>query len=54
MNGAALVVGMGVAREGLSACVNRRATNADKCETLAQSIRYYGLSARTFPGVARK
>lgn len=62
--GAALVVGAGdatggaiaraFAREGLTACVNRRATNADKLEHLAQSIRDEGLSARAFPADARE
>lgn len=62
--GAALIIGAGdatgsaVARafaaEGLTACVNRRATNADKLEALAQSIRDDGLSARAYPGDARE
>lgn len=64
MTGAALIVGAGdatggaiaraFAREGLTACVNRRATNADKLEALARSIRDEGLSARAFPGDARE
>ena len=64
MSGAALIVGAGdatggaiaraFAREGLTACVNRRATNADKLEALAQSIRDEGLLARAYPGDARE
>jgi NAD(P)-dependent dehydrogenase (short-subunit alcohol dehydrogenase family) len=64
MGGAALIVGAGdatggaiaraFAREGLTACVNRRATNATKLEALAQSIRDDGHSARAFPGDARE
>lgn len=64
MDGAALIVGAGdatggaiaraFAREGLIACVNRRATNADKLEALAQSIRDEGLRAHAFPGDARE
>lgn len=64
MGGAALIVGAGdatgsaiaraFAREGLTACVNRRATNVDKLEALAQSIRDEGLSARAFPSDARE
>ena len=63
-NGAALIIGAGdatggaiaraFAREGLTACVNRRTTNADKLEALAQSIRDDGLAARAFPGDARE
>ncbi len=63
MNGAALVIGAGdatggaiaraFAREGLTACVNRRARNTDQLEALAQSIRDDGFSARAFPGDAR-
>jgi NAD(P)-dependent dehydrogenase (short-subunit alcohol dehydrogenase family) len=63
MSGAALVVGAGdatggaiaraFAREGLTACVNRRARNADKLEALAQSIRDEGLSATAYPADAR-
>jgi NAD(P)-dependent dehydrogenase (short-subunit alcohol dehydrogenase family) len=64
MSGAALIVGAGdatgsaiaraFAREGLTACVNRRATNADKLEALAASIRHAGHQARGFPGDARE
>lgn len=64
MTGAALIVGAGdatggaiaraFAREGLVACVNRRATNADKLEQLAQSIRDDGYLARAFPADARE
>lgn len=64
MNGAALIVGAGdatggaiaraFAREGLTACVNRRTTNADKLEALAQSIRDEGHQARAYPGDARQ
>ncbi len=64
MGGAALIVGAGdatggaiaraFAREGLTACVNRRATNADKLEALAQSIRNEGHDARAYPGDARE
>jgi len=56
MSGAAPIVGAGdatgaadaraFARKGLTACVSRRATNADKLEALAQSIRDDGLLAR--------
>lgn len=63
MTGAALIVGAGdatggaiaraFAREGLVACVNRRATNADKLEQLAQSIRDEGLLAQAYPADAR-
>lgn len=41
------------AAEGLTACVNRRARNADALEALAQSIRDAGHQARAFPGDAR-
>ncbi len=41
------------AREGLIACVNRRARNVEQLETLAQSIRDEGHQARTYPGDAR-
>lgn len=61
--GAALVIGAGdatggaiaraFAREGLTACVNRRARNADRLEALAASIRDDGHRARAFPGDAR-
>ncbi|UVO54199.1 SDR family oxidoreductase [Sphingomonas sp. SUN039] len=64
MGGAALIVGAGdatggaiaraFAREGLTACVNRRATNADKLEALAASIRAEGHAARAYPGDARE
>ena len=64
MAGAALIVGAGdatggaiaraFAAEGLTACVNRRATNADKLEALAQSIRDDGHAARAYPGDARE
>ena len=64
MDGAALIIGAGdatggaiaraFARDGLTACVNRRATNADKLEALAQSIRDDGLKARAFPADARE
>lgn len=60
---AAIIVGAGdatggaiakaFAAEGLTACVNRRARNADQLEALAQSIRDRGHSARAFPGDAR-
>lgn len=60
---AALIVGAGdatggaiakaFAREGLTACVNRRARNADQLEALAQSIRDQGFAARAYPGDAR-
>ncbi len=63
MSGAALVIGAGdatggaiaraFAREGLTACVNRRARNSDKLEALAQSIRGEGLKAQAFPADAR-
>lgn len=64
MSGAAVVIGAGdatggaiaraFAREGLTACVNRRARNADALEALAASIRDEGLRARAFPGDARE
>ncbi|MBY0521057.1 MAG: SDR family oxidoreductase [Sphingomonas sp.] len=64
MTGAALIVGAGdatggaiaraFARDGLVACVNRRATNADKLEQLAQSICDDGYLARAFPADARE
>lgn len=64
MAGAALIIGAGdatgsavaraFAREGLTACVNRRATNADRLEALAQSIRDEGHLAHAFPGDARE
>ncbi len=64
MNGAAVVIGAGdatggaiaraFARDGLTACVNRRARNADALETLAASIRGEGHDARALPGDARE
>ena len=61
--GAAVIIGAGdatggaiaraFAAEGLTACVNRRARNADQLEALAQSIRDEGHRARAFPGDAR-
>ncbi len=42
------------ARDGLTACVNRRARNADALEGLAKSIRDDGHQARAFPGDARE
>lgn len=64
MGGAALIVGAGdatggaiaraFAAEGLTACVNRRATNIDRLEALAASIREKGHRARAFPGDARE
>ena len=64
MDGAALIFGAGdatggaiaraFAAEGLTACVNRRATNVDKLEALAASIRQQGYQARAFPGDARE
>jgi NAD(P)-dependent dehydrogenase (short-subunit alcohol dehydrogenase family) len=63
MNGAAVVIGAGdatggaiaraFAREGLTACVVRRATNVGALETLAQTIRDEGYAARAFPADAR-
>lgn len=63
MSGAAIVIGAGdatggaiaraFAREGLTACVNRRARNIDALESLAASIREDGFAARAFPGDAR-
>jgi NAD(P)-dependent dehydrogenase (short-subunit alcohol dehydrogenase family) len=60
---AALIVGAGdatggavakaFAAEGFTACVNRRARNADALEALAQSIRDAGHQAQAFPGDAR-
>jgi NAD(P)-dependent dehydrogenase (short-subunit alcohol dehydrogenase family) len=62
--GAALIIGAGdatggaiaraFAAEGLTACVNRRARNADSLEALAQSIRDAGHKAQAFPGDARE
>jgi NAD(P)-dependent dehydrogenase (short-subunit alcohol dehydrogenase family) len=64
MAGAALIVGAGdatggaiaraFAAEGLTACVNRRATNAGKLEALAASIRAEGHHASAYPGDARE
>jgi NAD(P)-dependent dehydrogenase (short-subunit alcohol dehydrogenase family) len=64
VSGAAVVVGAGdatggaiaraFARDGLTACVNRRARNADALEALAVSICEEGLQARAFPGDARE
>jgi NAD(P)-dependent dehydrogenase (short-subunit alcohol dehydrogenase family) len=64
VSGAVLVVGAGdatggaiaraFAAEGLTACVNRRARNADQLEALAQSIRDDGQNAKAFPGDARE
>ena len=64
MSGAAVVIGAGdatggaiaraFARDGLTACVNRRARNADALEALAASIRKEGFAARAFPGDARE
>ncbi len=63
MSGAAVVIGAGdatggaiaraFAHDGLTACVVRRATNADALEALAGSIRDRGLDARAFPADAR-
>ncbi len=62
-SGAVLVVGAGdatggaiaraFAREGLTACVNRRARNASQLEALAQSIRDEGHQAKAYPADAR-
>lgn len=64
MKRVALVIGAGdatggaiaraFAAEGLVACVNRRATNAEKLESLAHSIREAGHHAQAFPGDARE
>jgi NAD(P)-dependent dehydrogenase (short-subunit alcohol dehydrogenase family) len=64
MNEAAVIIGAGdatggaiaraFARDGLTACVNRRARNADALDALAASIRADGLDARAFPGDARE
>ncbi len=64
MGGAALIVGAGdatggaiaraFATQGLTACINRRATNSEKLEALAESIRRNGQAARAFPGDARE
>lgn len=64
MSDAALIIGAGdatggaiaraFAREGLTACVNRRPRHADALEALAQSIRDDGGQARAFPADARE
>lgn len=61
--GACLIIGAGddtgsaiaraFAREGLTACVVRRARHADALEALAQSIRDEGNQAQAFPADAR-
>lgn len=63
MTKAALIVGAGdatggaiaraFAREGYTACVNRRSRNTEQLEALAQSIRDDGFAARAYPGDAR-
>jgi NAD(P)-dependent dehydrogenase (short-subunit alcohol dehydrogenase family) len=63
MTKAALIVGAGdatggaiaraFAAQGYTACVNRRARNAESLEALAQSIRGAGLLAQAYPGDAR-
>ncbi|WP_373472807.1 SDR family NAD(P)-dependent oxidoreductase [Sphingorhabdus lacus] len=60
---AALIVGAGdatggaiaraFAREGYTACVNRRARNVAQLETLVQSIEADGFAAKAYPGDAR-
>jgi NAD(P)-dependent dehydrogenase (short-subunit alcohol dehydrogenase family) len=60
---AAIIIGAGdatggaiaraFAREGLTACVNRRPRNVEHLEALAQSIRDDGFLARAFPADAR-
>lgn len=62
-NPAAIIIGAGdatggaiaraFAREGLTACINRRERNAEALEALAASIRADGLAACAFPGDAR-
>lgn len=62
-NGACLIIGAGddtgaaitraFAREGLTACVVRRARHSEALEALAQSIRDEGHQARAFPADAR-
>ncbi len=62
-NKAALIVGAGdatggaiakaFAREGFTACVNRRARNVEQLEALAASIRSEGFEAQAYPGDAR-
>lgn len=64
MNHSAVIIGAGdatgsaiaraFARDGLTACVNRRARNADALEALAASISDEGWKARAFPGDARE
>jgi NAD(P)-dependent dehydrogenase (short-subunit alcohol dehydrogenase family) len=64
VSAAAVVIGAGdatggaiaraFAKDGLTACVNRRARNADMLEALAASIRNEGFAARAFPGDARE
>ncbi len=61
---AALIIGAGdatggaiaraFAREGLTACVNRRPRSAEQLEALAASIRAEGHVAQAFPGDARE
>ena len=61
---AAIIIGAGdatggaiaraFAAEGLTACVSRRARNAEQLEALAQSIRDAGHNARAFPADARE
>lgn len=63
LNGACLIIGAGddtgaaiaraFAREGLTACVVRRARHGHALEALAQSIRDEGHQARAFPADAR-
>ena len=60
---AALIVGAGdatggaiakaFAREGYTACVNRRARNADELDALVKSIHAEGYAARAYPADAR-
>jgi NAD(P)-dependent dehydrogenase (short-subunit alcohol dehydrogenase family) len=62
-NPAALIIGAGdatggaiaraFARDGLTACVNRRPRNAEQLEALAAAIRKEGHSAHAFPADAR-
>ncbi len=62
-NPTALIIGAGdatggaiaraFARDGLTACVNRRPRNAEQLETLAAAIRDEGHNARAFPADAR-
>lgn len=63
MTKSALIVGAGdatggaiakaFAREGFTACVNRRARNVEQLEALATSIREEGYAAQAYPGDAR-